>query len=113
MVGAAGHGEGIYPVCTPVNNKRISFLYTLGYDRAVTESEIKTLAAARLRKAREDKGLSQAGLGSVVGLNGTSARQVIAKYEGGDPPAAWVRLRRICEELDVDPSWVLGLEEDS
>ena len=67
-----------------------------------------TTVGRRIEEARQLRGLSQGELSRRL----NTAQQNISRYESGknDPKAS--TLREFCIELDVSPSYLLGLTED-
>jgi len=56
----------------------------------------------RLRKARELKGLSQSGLGALVGLS----HKIIGNIERGTTPIDGLQIYGWAEICDIDPTWI-------
>jgi transcriptional regulator with XRE-family HTH domain len=65
---------------------------------------------AKLKQARENKGLSQLDLCSVMndGLN----QSLLSKYETGESMPRQGRLKRFCDILGVTEAWLRGLYSD-
>ena len=76
--------------------------------RNIAEDDIKCHVGRRIRQIRRRKGMTQAQLGSAVGVT----FQQIQKYESGRSTISSARLFRIAGALeDVISSFFFGLEE--
>jgi len=62
----------------------------------------------RLRLARTIAGMTQNDLGLAVGLDDSSARQMIGQYEAGQIPSAWLTLWQISAQLALTVDGLLA-----
>lgn len=70
------------------------------------EVDLSLEAGARIRIARQKKGLSQDDLAEAIGVS----RNVIRTLESNIFTSKVGTLRRACEYLEIDPNYVLYLE---
>lgn len=77
-----------------------------------SEQRLSSIVGRRLRERREVLGLAQEKIGVTIGLDESSARARISRYELGvhEPPQATVRL--LAEALDVPMSFLYCEDED-
>lgn len=71
-----------------------------------------SIVGRRMRERREALGLAQEKVGVAIGLDESSARARISRYELGvhEPPLATIRL--LCETLGIPMTYLFCEEED-
>jgi transcriptional regulator with XRE-family HTH domain len=74
----------------------------------MTESDVKTVIAERIRKAREMSGLSQAQAAKLLGLH----RPSITEVEAGNRKVSAEEITKFASLYKVDVSWLLGESAD-